>query len=129
MEQWKDIQGYEGKYQISDCGNVRRIREYAINSRVKSKTPERNLTPMYNRQGYVKVQLRKDNGFKNYFVHRLVASHFLNNDGDKKTVNHKNGIKDDNHLSNLEWCTQSENNYHKYRELGLKVNWAKKGAE
>lgn len=119
MEIWKDIKGYEGKYQISTLGTV------------KSLLTNKEKKSYANPQGYLKVQLRggKRGIYKNYFVHRIVAETFIVNTEKKKTVNHKNGIKDDNNVLNLEWCTQSENNYHKYRELNLKVTWTRKGAD
>ena len=65
-------------------------------------------------QGYLKVRV----GDKNMFVHRLVAIAYIPNPENKETVNHINGLKDDNRLENLEWCTRSENSKHAY-DIGL----------
>jgi len=65
-------------------------------------------------KGYSKVTINK----KNYFVHRLVAIAFLENPENKKIVNHIDGDKSNNHVSNLEWCTYSENSKHAY-DIGI----------
>lgn len=109
MEVWKDIDGYEGDYQISTYGRVRSI---------KTKTyiyqdENHMLKPRYNSNGgYAKVALYKDNKRKQMFIHRLVALAFIPIIKDKTLINHKNGIKDDNRVENLEWCDNSENINH-----------------
>lgn len=70
-----------------------------------------NLDP----NGYVKVGLRNGMGQKNISLHRLIANHFIPNPDNKTQVNHINGIKTDNRLDNLEWCTPSENTIHAFR--------------
>jgi hypothetical protein len=76
--------------------------------------------------GYVKVCFRKDGKNCNALVHRLVAETFISNPENKPYVNHKNGIKTDNRVENLEWVTDSENKYHSYRVLKNKGPWAGK---
>lgn len=105
-EKWKEIQNYEGLYSISNLGNVKNSKGVILKP---------NITP----KGYFRIQLYKNNKTKNYMVHRLVANAFIIKKDGKNQINHKNGIKTDNTISNLEWVTNSENQKHAY-ELGLK---------
>lgn len=105
-EVWKDIDGYEGLYQISNLGNVKSL------PRKKTIKQERILKPKLNKNGYLEVALCKNSNYKMCRVHKLVAKSFLNNPKNKTQVNHKNGIKIDNEVSNLEYCTPSENIRH-----------------
>lgn len=115
IEIWKDIIDFEGLYQISSFGNVKslpRIIKYK-NGRHRpfsgclikgGKTPT----------GYVFVNLKKEGYKESNYIHRLVAEYFLQNIENKPTVNHKDGDKSNNHYSNLEWCTHSENTIHAF---------------
>ena len=105
MEIWKDVKGYENKYQISNLGNVK-----SLNYRGTKEEKLLKLIP--NKIGYVVVQLCKEGKVKPFYVHRLVAITFLNNKDNKTDVNHINEIKCDNRAINLEWCTKSENTIH-----------------
>ena len=105
-EVWKDIPGYEGLYQVSNYGNVRSL-NYNRTGQIKE------LKQCF-KNGYCFIPLRR----KNYYVHRLVAEAFLENLENKSEVNHIDGDKYNNHVSNLEWCTRSENEKHKHR-IGL----------
>ena len=98
MEQWKAIEGYE--YEVSDHGRIRK--------------GEKLIKIPINR-GYHRIGLWKEGRCKHYLVHRLVALAFIPNAEDKPLVNHKNGIKTDNRVQNLECCTDSENKYHAYK--------------
>jgi hypothetical protein len=106
MEVWKNINCY---YRVSNLGNVESCKMGYWRSMNKTKMPK----------GYLCVNLSENNKAKKQYVHRLVAIYFLSNPLCKKTVNHKNGIKDDNRVENLEWATQSENNKHSY-DIGIK---------
>jgi ribosomal protein L15 len=133
MENWKDIQGYEGRYQVSNLGRVRSLDKESICVEKKSsvreprtfimKTKGRIMKPSY-RDGYLRVQLGRYGG--TYFIHRLVAQAFIPNPENKEQVNHINLIRDDNRVENLEWTTASENVIHghytrKYQVHEIKV--------
>lgn len=106
QEIWKDIPGYEGKYQISNLGNVMSLHFK------RSATNKKLLTPVDNNHGYFQVMLR-DNGNDNRFrIHRLVAEAFVPNPENKPVVNHIDGNTKNNRADNLEWVTQRENIIH-----------------
>lgn len=97
-EIWKDIEGYEGLYQVSNLGRVKRVRS----GRIRTQKIAKN--------GYCQVNLSKNNQVNFYLVHRLVANAFIPNPNNLPQVNHKDENKTNNHIENLEWCTQSYNN-------------------
>lgn len=99
MEIWKDIKNYENLYQISNMGNVKSL-HYG---------KERILKTSHDKRGYPIVDLRKNGCRWTVHVHRLVANAFICNLAKKSTVNHKNEIKTDNRVENLEWFTNTEN--------------------
>lgn len=115
-EIWKDIAGFEGIYQVSDQGRIRRIKYYYRGRRPKS--TDGIIAISMDTWGYPKLMLSKNSKAVPRRVHRLVAMAFVSNPNDKKTVNHKNGIKTDNRAENLEWSTMVENNIHA-RKSGL----------
>jgi hypothetical protein len=75
------------------------------------------LTGAKDRNGYIRICLRKDGKNCHEYAHRLVAKAFIENPQNKPHINHKNGVKDDNRVENLEWCTSSENQRHRYSVL------------
>lgn len=100
---WVDIRGYEGKYQVSNLGQVRSL-SYGRSKNIKI----RKLTN--NGNGYMKIGLWKNNKGKEIYIHRLVAQAFIPNPDDKPEVDHINTIKSNNRLWNLKWVSYSENN-------------------
>ncbi len=109
MEIWKDIEGFEGKYMISDHGRIKSLTDY------KGRARELIRKPRIAKNGYYYVNLFKKSKCKSKKPHRLVAEAFIHNPFKKETVNHINGIKTDNRVENLEWATQKENSEHAYR--------------
>lgn len=102
METWKDIEGYEGYYQVSSFGNIKNIKtNYVI-----------KLNDI-NSVGYYRVTLYNPIK-KRFFVHRLVAYHFCDGYKEDLIVNHKDGNKQNNNANNLEWVTRSENDLHAF---------------
>ena len=102
MEEWKDVPGYDGKYQVSSLGNVR-----STNWRGTGQT--KNLFLKKHNQGYLQVELAKDGRRKTFTVHRLVAICFVDGYIEGLVVNHKNENRMDNRAEYLEWCSQSYN--------------------
>lgn len=99
MEEWRDVKGYEGLYQVSNMGNVRSIIKGIL-----------NLKKYENNSGYLYVVLYKNKTRRKFYIHRLVAEEFIDNPNSNLYVDHIDTIKTNNEYSNLRWVTPSENN-------------------
>jgi hypothetical protein len=108
-EIWKAIPGFEGKYEVSNLGRVKSLPKFGRRERILNSKP--------NDQGYKTVCLKR----KAVKVHRLVSNAFIPNPYNKPEVNHKNGIKTQNDVLNLEWVTRFENQRHSFLELGRRA--------
>jgi predicted XRE-type DNA-binding protein len=117
MENFIDVVGYEGLYQISNLGNVKSLGNNKFRKEKILKNGKTNC-------GYKTVCLSRNSTYKTYTIHRLIALHFIENKMNKRTVNHINGIKIDNRVENLEWNTTSENTKHAYDNGLIKVSKA-----
>ena len=117
-EQWKTITGFP-KYEVSDRGNIR------------VKETKYIMKPFRNEAGYLRISISNDTfKRKKFYVQRIVANEFLPNLENKPTINHKNNIRHDNRLCNLEWSTMSEQNIHKHKtndkfekRINIKAIW------
>ncbi len=116
-EVWKDIQGYEGWYQVSNLGRVKRLKKVHCNhGKVNVVERDHILTPSKDKKGYLVVILSKEGKLKKHTkVHRLVAEAFISNEDNKPQVDHINRIRNDNRVENLRWVTNSENQYNSSR--------------
>lgn len=119
MEVWKDIEGYEGLYQVSNFGRIKSLPKKKGNG-VGYITNTSFLKLCVNHNGYCIVNLSKHSVLTFKQVHRLVARAFIPNPENKEQVNHINGVKTDNRLENLEWCTNGENQKHRHSVLKQK---------
>lgn len=120
LEEWRDIVNYEGIYQISSLGNLRSLdRLDAAGHKLKGK----EMSLVVKTTGYVGVTLCKNGKKTNKRVHRLVAEAFIENKENKTQVNHLDGNKTNNNVSNLVWSTPSENTIHAYKNGLAKANY------
>ena len=114
VEEWKDIEGYEGLYQVSDWGNVKSLPRLSKRSASRHRGTsilinERILKQSFQTSGYKVVVLCKDGNNRQFQVHRLVAEAFIPNPENKPQIDHINTNKAENNVENLRWCTHTEN--------------------
>ena len=116
-EEWKPVRNYEGLYEVSNMGRVK-----SLNYNKTGK--ERILKGVDSGIGYLKVVLCKDGKVKQCLVHRLVAQAFLENPQNLPMINHKDEVKSNNCVQNLEWCSASYNNSYndKSKKAGKKLS-------
>lgn len=108
-EIWKDIEGYEGIYQVSNKGNVKSLDRKVLKNNGQVQTViGKILKPRKNKNGYLQVMLY-NNGRKNYNVHRLVANAFIKNINSEDDINHLDEVKTNNNIQNLECISHKEN--------------------
>ncbi len=108
-EEWKSIKGFFGIYEVSNFGRIKRTRATTHPTHILKQNVIR---------GYCNVCLCKSNIKSTHRVHRLMAFAFLPVIKDKPYINHKDGVRDNNILSNIEWCNNSENQKHSFEKLG-----------
>lgn len=115
-EVWKDISGYEGYYQVSNLGRIRSLSRIVVHMQgegnrrgMKRKIPECILAQDINWAGYHRVGLSKHGKKHRVAVHRLVADAFIANPNNLPQINHKDENPHNNHMDNLEWCTNLYN--------------------
>ena len=120
IEIWKDIVGWEGLYEVSNLGNIRSADRVIAGPNPCGRRIKGRLRKTLIARGYVSINLldKKTGRSTRNSVHRFMAEAFIPNPENKPEVNHKNGIKHDNRLENLEWVTRSENSLHAW-ETGL----------
>ena len=119
IEHWKPIKGYEGLYEVSDHGRIRSLDRVGYQRHYSGKQSKyihkgQFIKPYTDKRGYQTLHLRKNGDDFTVSVHRLVGLHFLDKPEGKDCINHRDANPSNNHVSNLEWCTQSENIQYAY---------------
>jgi hypothetical protein len=119
MEQWKDIKGYEGAYQISNLGRIKSLDRICVEMPrgCKRHIKGKLMSPTDNGKGYMIISLKKHGTRKSKYIHRLVAEAFIPNPNSYTIVNHIDYNKKNNNVNNLEWCTQKDNIQHSSKNM------------
>lgn len=118
-EEFRNVLGYETKYQVSNYGRVKSVPRVYRQSRGYRKVEERIIKCSSKNNGYFRISIREHGGFKYKMVHRLVGEVFLDNPSNKPQINHKDKNRQNNRIDNLEWVTQRENVIHEMRCKGV----------
>ena len=122
MEIWKNVVGFEEQYEISNLGNLRSKERFVKHWRGGERKYKSNFKNIrLNDKGYFRCNLKNEGKRYDFTIHRLVALAFIPNEENKPFINHKNGIKTDNRVENLEWCNQSENVTHAVKNRLIKT--------
>ena len=124
MEIWKDVEGYEGLYQVSNEGRVKALKKNVV-GKGRNQYDDEHIIKQQTLRGYKRVGLSNNNDTKFKQVHRLVAEAFIDNPEGKQQVDHINCKRDDNRVENLRWTTPKENNQNpltKAKHIGKLVN-------
>ncbi len=121
-EQWRDIVSYDKHYKVSDLGRVKSLtrKYFSVKNNSYSEKKESILKQRTDKYGYAEVGLCINGKKKTKKVHRLVINAFILNPENKPFTNHKNSIRNNNMVMNLEWCTQKENIIHSF-QFGLNL--------
>lgn len=113
IEEWRDIEGYEGLYQVSNLGRVKSLERVIIRANNRAMPyKEQILKNRKTSNGYLYVSLYKNKQCKNHSIHRLVAQSFIENPNNYEEINHIDENKTNNNVVNLEWCTRKQNMAH-----------------
>ena len=129
-EIWKDIEGYEGIYEVSSFGRVRSVARKVVRGNPSYEfTLRPRILKAHYHHGYLAVTFGNGKDKQNYFVHRLVAEAFLPDYFDGAQINHKDENRINNHVDNLEWCTSKYNNNYGHHRIARyrKVSQIKDG--
>lgn len=122
MEIWKNVVGFEEQYEISNLGNLRSKERFVKHWRGGERKYKSNFKNIrLNDKGYFRCNLKNEGKRYDFTIHKLVALAFIPNEENKPFVNHKNGIKTDNRVENLEWCSASENVTHAVKNRLIKT--------
>lgn len=131
-EEWRDVVGYEGIYQVSSLGRVKSLphktKRGIRGGKILKLSESNSNNPPKGWQTYLQVCLSRRSDERFFSVHRLVAEAFIPNPENKKTVNHKDGNRHNNNVDNLEWASQSENIKHSFDVLKRKPSPTRKKA-
>ena len=117
-EIWKDVVGYEGNYLVSNLGRIKTVPHVVTYKGRSYISKERIMSLQYDAYGYLQVRLSKDAVKKTQKVHRLVAIAFIPNPNNLPEINHKDEIKTNNKVDNLEWCDRKYN-----MQYGVNTHW------
>lgn len=131
-EIWKEVEGCEGIYLASSFCRFKALSKIKINGKKCSYVaPDKVLKQWINNKGYLCIDFKVNKKQHHNLSHRVIAKLFIPNPDNKPCINHKNGVKMDNRLDNLEWCTKRENSIHAFKTglLFLAPTMIKRGAE